>query len=198
MLHQSSFQCIRGRKDPNRYRAVTVTSVITKCFEFVLLEGLQRIPEDTVFLPLWVKLKKMYGIHDQETTLLTYCITHRKSSALNHSDRVSSELCNLGLWICCTAAPAQKGDHECVCAVKTAKSPKSLCGDYLALTSPLQLRTYLGEMADGNEIVADLEKDGVNTRVGLVKSGAGKAVSGAFDVAKDESRKVAIKLTNNT
>lgn len=53
-------------------------------------------------------------------------------------------------------------------------------------------------MADGNEIVADLEKDGVNTRVGLVKSGAGKAVSGAFDVAKDESRKVAIKLTNNT
>ena len=96
MLHQSSFQCIRGRKDPNSYRAVTVTSVITKCFEFVLLEGLQPIPEDTVFLPLWVKLKKMYGIHDQETTLLTYCITHRKSSALNHSDRVSSELCNLG------------------------------------------------------------------------------------------------------
>ena len=68
----------------------------------------------------------------------------------------------------------------------------------LSTVFPLQLRTYLGEMADGNEIVADLEKDGVNTGVGLVKSGAGKAVSGAFDVAKDESRKVAIKLTNNT
>ena len=68
----------------------------------------------------------------------------------------------------------------------------------LSTDFPLQLRTYLGEMADGNEIVADLEKDGVKTGVGLVKSGAGKAVSGAFDVAKNESRKVVIKLTNNT
>ena len=74
------------------------------------------------------------------------------------------------------------------------------CTDFPAELSriSLQLSTYIGEMADGNEIVADLEKEGVSAGVGAVKSGAGKAVGGLLDVAKDESRKVVIKLTNNT
>ena len=71
------------------------------------------------------------------------------------------------------------------------------CTDFPAELSriSLQLSTYIGEMADGNEIVADLEKEGVSAGVVAVKSGAGKAVGGVLDVAKDESRKVVIKLT---
>lgn len=42
-------------------------------------------------------------------------------------------------------------------------------------------------MADGNAILGDLEKEGVSTGVGLAKAGAGKAVGGVLDVAKDES-----------
>ena len=53
-------------------------------------------------------------------------------------------------------------------------------------------------MADGKEILGGLEKEGVNTGIGLAKSGASKAVGGVVDVAKDESRKVVIKFTNNT
>ena len=42
------------------------------------------------------------------------------------------------------------------------------CTDFPAELSriSLQLSTYIGEMADGNEIVADLEKEGESAGVG--------------------------------
>ena len=50
----------------------------------------------------------------------------------------------------------------------------------------------------GNEVLGDMEKDAEKMGVDVAKSASKAAMNKMLDTAKDESRKVAIKFTNNT
>ena len=52
-------------------------------------------------------------------------------------------------------------------------------------------------MAEGID-VQKLEKDALDEGIGIAKKGGEAAFKGAMDFAKDESRKVKVKVTNNT
>lgn len=52
-------------------------------------------------------------------------------------------------------------------------------------------------MAQGID-VAKLENEGIQEGIGLAKKGGAAAFKGAMDLAKDESRKVQVKVTNNS
>lgn len=49
-----------------------------------------------------------------------------------------------------------------------------------------------------SEALGELEKKGVDAGVDIAKAGGKAALTGALDMAKDESRKVCVKITNNT